>query len=484
VSTGDLRRRALRGGLTRLTAQAALFVLRVGSIMVLARLLEPADFGLVNMATVVTGFLGLFRDAGLPMVTVQRQTISDAEVSSLFWVNLLIGATLTAFSIAAAPLLAAFYHEPRLLWVAVAIGSGLLFGAVGVQHTAILQRRMRFTALVVVEVVANIAAVIVGVSLALRGFGYWALVGMLIALPIGSTVGAWICSGWRPQLPSRTVQLAPMIRFGGLLTLNGFVMYIAYNTDKLLLGRFAGAESLGLYGRAYQLVSVPTEILYQAVGGVAQSVLSRLQSDAQRMASYFLKGYAVFLAMAIPITAASGLFAGDIIQVLLGPKWSATAPILRALSPTVVAFAVLHPVGWLLYATGQVERSVKIAFAIAALLVVAFVAGLPFGPVGVAVAFSVGLTTMTVPVVMWGLRGSVVAPRRMAEAATPATVAALLAAAITLPLMAWLASPLPPLVRLLCEGSLFAASYVFCLFYPLRQRVFFAGLLQDLRTSL
>lgn len=313
VSTADLKQRTLRGTVARVGSQGAIFVLRIGSVMVLARLLEPTDFGLVNMVTVVTGLFSLFKDAGLSMITVQRPTITDDQLSTLFWLNVLVGAIFATLSVAMAPALVAFYHEPRLFWVAVTLGTGFLFNAAAVQHTALLQRHMRFSALAILEVVSLVVSVVVGISMALAGYGYWALVAMAVSLPIVSCAGAWAAAGWLPGRPRRGIGLKSMMRFGGIVSLNGLVVYFAYNMDKLLLGRFAGAETLGIYGRAYQLVNIPSDILQGAVGGVALSALSRLQTDPERCRSYFLKGYSVFLAITIPITIVCALFANDIV---------------------------------------------------------------------------------------------------------------------------------------------------------------------------
>jgi PST family polysaccharide transporter len=469
----------LRGGLTRVGAQGALVILRVGSIMVLARLLEPADFGLVNMVAVVTGLFGLFRDAGLSMVTVQRATISHAQVSALFWLNMLVGACLMALSAAAAPAVAAFYHEPRLFWVAIALGTGFLFSGAGVQHAALLQRQMRFAALAMVDLTSYVIAIAVGISMAMLGYGYWALVGMDVSQSIASCAAVWASVRWVPGLPHRGVGMASMTRFGGIVSVNGFLTYVAYNTDKLLLGRFAGAETLGLYGRAYGLVSVPTQVLHQAVSGVALSALSRLQTDAGRFRSYFLKGYSVFVSVAIPITVACSLFASDIVLVILGPKWTAAAPIFRFLAPTVVAFALINPVGWLLFATGRVERSLKMAFVIAPLLIAAYAVGLSYGPAGVAIGFSATMTALIVPLVVWGLHDSVVPPREVAQTVKAPALAAVVATVITLPAALWFGGLIPPVLRLACEGALFSVSYVLFLFYPMRQKAFYAALIQD-----
>src|SRR5580698_10008043 len=123
----DLRHRAIRGGSAKVLAQGANFALRVGSLMILARLLDPKDFGLVGMVTAITGVLSLFRDFGLSSATIQRVEVTVAQVSTLFWINVLVGMLLCFLLAAASPLVARFYHEPRLVSVTIALSTGFLF---------------------------------------------------------------------------------------------------------------------------------------------------------------------------------------------------------------------------------------------------------------------------------------------------------------------------------------------------------------------
>jgi PST family polysaccharide transporter len=152
---------------------------------------------------------------------------------------------------------------------------------------------MRFTTLAVIGVVSLIVSTAIGIGGAKAGYGYWALVAMTVALPLTSTIGFWLTTGWVPGMPRRRVGIRSMMRFGGTLTLSGLVAYLAYNSEKVLIGRFWGADAIGIYGRAYQLINVPTDNLNSAVGEVAFSALSRVQDDPSRFKSYFLKGYSL-----------------------------------------------------------------------------------------------------------------------------------------------------------------------------------------------
>ena len=158
------------------------------------------------------------------------------------------------------------------------MAAGFLFNAAGVQHSALLQREMRFTTSSIIDVVSLTLSIAIGVGMALTGYGYWALVGMTVSAPIVATVGFWLSTAWIPGLPRKEAGIRSMLQFGGTITLNGLVVYIAYNFEKVLLGRFWGAEVVGIYGRAYQLINIPTDNLNSAAGEVAFAALSRVKT--------------------------------------------------------------------------------------------------------------------------------------------------------------------------------------------------------------
>src|SRR5215472_7758750 len=192
---------------------------------------------------------------------------------------------------------------------------------------------------------------------------------MAVATPLSSAIALRIITGWIPHLPKLRAGIGSMIRFGSTLTINGIVVYVASNFEKVLLGRYWGADAIGIYGRAYQLIRIPTDTLTGAVGEVAFSALSRLQNDPHRLRSYFLKGYSLVLAITPPATIACAVLAPDLIGLLLGPKWKEVAPIFRYLTPTILVFAIANPVSWLVMSIGWVMRGFKMSLVIAPVMI-------------------------------------------------------------------------------------------------------------------
>lgn len=476
----DLRERVLRGGFFKVCAQGANFLVRIVSVMVLARLLSPRDFGIMGMVTAFTGVLAILRDFGLSAATVQRKDITNEQLSTLFWLNVALGGALTLFVAALAPVVARFYDEPRLFWVTIVVSIGFLFNATGIQHSALLQRQVRFTALAAVDVIALLLSTAVGIAMAALGFGYWALVGAAVSLPLVTSACLWLTAGWIPGRPRLRIGLRSLMRFGGAVTSMNVIMYIAYNFEKVLLGRYWGAAVLGLYGRAYYLINLPTANLNTAVGDVAFSALSRLQHDPVNFRNYFLKGYSLVLTLTIPISVGIALFAPDLILILLGPKWHAAAPILRLLAPTVFSLALINPVGWLMFSLGMVDRGLKASFVFAPLIIASYVIGLPYGPKGVALAFSTVMICCAVPLIAWAIHGTGISLRDIASTAARPALSALVAAPVAFGVQAWCGHSAPPLVRLALESAALVITYAGVLLYAMGQKQFYFGLFRTM----
>jgi len=478
----DLKQRVIRGGLAKICSQGAGFVVRMGSLMIMARLLDPRDFGLVGMVTAVIGVFNLFRDFGLSAAAVQRNTtVTREQASTLFWINMLVGAILGLLSLAMAPFAVLFYHEPRLLAITAALASGFLFNAAGVQHSAMLERQLRFTTLSLIDIISLLASVLVGIGMALRGYSYWALVATTTVAPLVYTICVWLTTAWFPGRPHRGVGVRSMMRFGGTLTLNGLVMYIATNFEKVLLGRFWGAEAIGIYGRAYQLVNIPNDNLNSAAGGVAFAALSRLQDDPPRFRSYFLKGYALVLSLTVPVTVVCALLAKDMISVFLGPKWQSAVAVVRLLAPTTLAFATINPLGWLLMSLGLVGRGLRMALVFAPCMIAGYLIGLPYGPRGVAFAYSAMMTLSIIPMIVAAVRGTVISVRDVLLTVSRPLLSGIVTAGLVLGLQFWYSPHLLPLPRLVLGVALVLAGYLGMLLYVMGQKLFYLDLLRGFR---
>jgi len=480
TATTELKRRSVRGGAVTLLAQGLIFGLQTASTIILARLLSPKDFGLLGMVAVVTGFLFLFRDAGLGVAVVQREVLTHEQASTLFWINVAVGAVLTIATAAMAPLLVAFYREPRLLLLTIISSVVFVIHSVTVQHRALLSRAMRFSTMAKIDVLALAISGAVAVLLAAHGYGYWALVGMTLGIPVVTAASVWFAIPWLPGRPRRGTDVRSMLHFGGTVTLNNLVVYLAYNAEKVLLGRFWGAEALGLYGRAYQLVNLPVQQLNSAIGGIGYAALSRAQGQSERLRRSFLQGYSVLVSISIPAAVSSAVFAAEIVHLILGPNWSGAVVILRLLAPAVLAFALINPFGWLLQATGRVRRSLHMALVIAPIVIVGIVSGLRYGPAGVAFGYSAAMVLLVVPCVIWAIRGTGMTIRDYWDAVRRPLVAAAIAGAVGWLVKLACEDVFTPIPRLLVAMTLFIVAYAWILLIVMGQRNLYVDLLRQL----
>jgi O-antigen/teichoic acid export membrane protein len=272
-----------------------------------------------------------------------------------------------------------------------------------------------------------------------------------------------------------------MMQFGGLVTLNGLVVYVAYNLEKILLGRYWGAESLGIYGRAYQLINIPTDNINTASGSVALSALSKLQNEPDRLKNYFLKGYAVVLTITLPITIACVLFANEIIVTVLGAKWGEAVPIFQLLAPTILIFAIINPLTWLLFSIGMVSRSMKIALVLAPLVITSYLIGLQYGPIGVALAFSSVMTLWLIPHIAWCIHGTMISLQDILVTISRPLISAIVAGVITFVVQLSIDGPSSPILRLMLGSCVLLTVYIWMIMFVMGQKAFYMDLLQSLR---
>jgi PST family polysaccharide transporter len=405
----DLKRRTISSGVVTASSQAAKFLLVVGSTMVLARLLTPRDFGLVAMVTTVVGFLRVFKDAGLSIATVQRETLTQAQVSNLFWINLgvsFLGSLILATSAWA---IARFYHNPHLIPIALLLSLTFILNGSTAQHQALLKRQMRFKALAVIEVGSIAFSVAVAITLAALGFRYWALVWSILATEVAGLVLTWFTSRWRPQLPKRNSGVGPLIKFGAHRTAGDFILAVARGSDNLLIGRFYGAAAVGLYSRASALLIRPLDQFLQPINAVFIPALSRLQSQPARYRNTFLRLYEAIALIGFLCTGLCLALAHPITIVLLGPKWERASIIFAGFTIAALCLPLANVSAWLFTSQGRGRDMFKTQVINACAIVVSFIAGLPFGPVGVAFGFSMSTLLVRIPIYYFnvGRRGPV-----------------------------------------------------------------------------
>jgi O-antigen/teichoic acid export membrane protein len=405
----DLKGRIISSGFVTTLAQAALFVLNFGSIVILARILTPQDFGLVAMVTTVTGFLRIFNDAGLSTATVQREGITHAQVSNLFWINVAVGGLMSLIIAVSAPAIAWFYKEPRLVNITLALAGTFILTGTTVQQMALLNRQMRFKIIALIQIASMAVATMVAIGMAWLGCRYWSLVGSQLSLPVAALVMTWSVSRWRPQLPRRRSGTWPLLSFGVNVTASGFMYSLAKGTDGLLIGRFYGSDSVGLYSRAMALLTRPLEQFLAPINAVFVPALSRLQAQPERYRRIFLQIFEIIALAGFIFTGLLLPLAHPLTLVVLGAKWERAAAILAGFTISALFLPLCSASSWLFASQGRGRDWVITSSIVSGITVCSFVAGLPFGPAGVAIAYSTSGVLILLPVMFYiaGQRGPV-----------------------------------------------------------------------------
>ena len=425
LKTG-LGARAARGGAVTFASQAFKFFAGLGTTMVLGRLLSPADYGLIGMVAVVTGFVSMFKDLGLSAATVQRDEITAAQVSTLFWVNVALSIGVGMATLALAPAVAWFYGKPQLAGITAVYAAGFLFGGLTVQHEALLHRQMRFLAQAACEITALLVTIGVTVTLAWRGWGYWALVVGHLTMSFVYMLCIWTVCRWRPGRPRHVSSVTALLRFGGNLTGFGVVNFFARNLDNMLIGRVWGSQPLGLYAKAYQLLTLPIDQINAPITTVAVPTLSRLNDSPERYRRTYLRIIEKIAVLTMPGIALLIGTADWVVLIVLGPQWTEAGRIFAALGVAALSQVIANTTGWLFISQARTHDMFRYGLVASTIIVAAIFAGLPWGALGVATIYAVVWVTIITPMLFyWVGRKGPVRPRDFYVTVAPAFCAAL-----------------------------------------------------------
>jgi PST family polysaccharide transporter len=430
--TQDLGRRSRRGGAVLLSAQMVRVLAQMATLVVLARLLPPSAFGLLAMVAAIGAVLDLLKEFGLSAATIQKQNISHAQVSALFWINAGVGAALGLGLFLAAPLVARFYGQPELEAVARWLALGFVASGLTVQHWALLRRQMRFGAIASMETAADLLSFATAIGLAVAGAGYWALVAQRLLSPILLMLGSWALCRWRPARPARTPGVRGLLAFGASVTGSGLAVAFSRSIDQILIGWLWGPALLGLYERTTRLLLMPINTINAPVYATAMPALSRLHDQPERYRSMFGQVMQKLGLLTMPAFALAAVTADWVVQILLGPSWTEAVPLVALFSVSAVYLPVLTAVSLLYMTQARTGEMLRATLIDASLSVAAILIGLRWGVVGIAASLAlVGLFVRT-PVAFWLVtrRGPVSAGFVWRAVAPPVSAAVMVAVSV------------------------------------------------------
>ena len=457
-----------RGTRTVIVTQAISQLITLAVLAVLYRRLGPGPYGLLAMVAPLLVLLRLVISGGLDVAAIQQTDISPPQISALFWLNQILGLLTVLGSLAAAPLLAWFFGEPRLLGLTAALGGTSLVVALGTQHQALLQRKMELGTLAVIRVAGQALGGAAGIAAALKGAGVWALVVQQYVEFFSLSVLAWLVEPWRPQFFLRRTGTRGMLRFGGHYTLSGLMFYLTTTVDKVLIGYTLGAQALGLYSQAFNLMMKPVQMIITPLTGLMLPSLSRAAGNPPQFAALLLGFFRVIGLVMLPAAIGLTIVANEAMRVLGGPRWAPAGPLLAALGASILVQGFFNSLGSVLASVGRADRLFYASVLIAVVICGGFVAGLEIGrlagnpALGVAESYSLVLVLVVFPPYLaFALKTVGLSWRQwlaeVRQAAKPAIgMGLILAVYHWLFTQAW---PLPDLPLLLTEILLGAAAY-------------------------
>ncbi len=395
--SGTLAERTMSAAKWRLVATVVQGGLQFGIGVFLARILPPADFGVVALALAVIGLAGAVSDLGLEAAVIQRRDLSERHLRTAFTASVLLGLVLSGTLVLLAPLSGALLRAPVLPDVLRALALLFVVGALGGTSRALLRRRLRFRALFwtgSASFLVGYAGVVT--TLAFAGFGVWSLVwGSLAqaALEAALVLGL-VRPPVRPLLGRAEVR--ELLGFGAGVSLNNVVNYAARNGDNLVVGRWLGAAALGLYGRAYNLMTLPLTYLGAATHQVLFPAMSEIQHDRERLGRAYLTAVQLSALAAAPVMAGMAVAAPHMVAALYGPAWTGMVLPLQCLCAAGAFRAVYHVAGAVTYAAGRVYAELKRQVVYAALVAAGAVLASRWGIEGVAAAVTLAIVYMYV----------------------------------------------------------------------------------------
>ncbi len=461
LDKATLKAASSRGLAVSFAAQITRFAVQFLSSVLMARLLLPSEFGLVAMAAPVIAFVQLFADLGLTQATVQRPSISQVELSFIFWVGLAASVILGGLVMVTAPLAAAFYHEPRVAGIVLALGAVIMMSGGYAQHNALLNRSMRFGSLAIIDLGSYATGALLGILAALTGWSYWSIVIAQATTSLLSLVLAWVLTRWVPSRPRRPESARALLGFGGNVTTFNFVNYFARNLDNILIGRFTGEVELGLYDRAYKLLLLPLSQITGPIAKVANPLLARTFSEPALYRRSYFRMLETVLLLTYPGVIFAGIHHFSLITIVLGPQWSGAAPIFGVLAIGALFAPISNSTGWL-FTTQDRTREMRNYGAVSSFaFILSFVAGLHWGAFGVA-CFYIATGSVQGPAIWWAAtrRGPVTFIGLM-KALMPYLVAGALTIVVNLLVLVTASNPVVTLIVML----------------PVSYLVFIAGLL-------
>lgn len=397
VAVPDIRARVLRGLVWVVGSQIGLQLARALAAIAIARMLTPDEYGLAALALVFSSLVLIFSDMALGAALLQRKVLTEHDRSTAFWVMVGSGALFSLIGVAVSGPVADLYGQPEAQPLLAVLSGTFILSALGATQQMLMLRDMDFRRVEVIPAIGVMLGGAGGVALAASGAGAWAIiVQQVVAVTVTSAL-AWLRSGWRPRLMFSMASLRDLAGFSVYMVGHRILYYLQLNVDRFLIGRYLGTAALGAYAVAYNTMLVPASKL----GGPLQRVLSpafcRMQDEPERIAAAWSRVTRLLASVTVPALAGLVVVAPDFVPVVLGDQWTQAVTIVQVLAWVGIVQALQSLNTDILMARDRTRTIFRFTLLVTSAHMVAFVVGLQWGVVGVAVAYAVS-TTLIEPI--------------------------------------------------------------------------------------
>src|SRR5690625_2750195 len=351
--------------------------------VILARLLTPADFGLIAMVIAFFAIAQTFVDSGMGQALIRKKEITEADRSTIFWFNMAISIILYILLYISAPYIASFYSEPILTSITRVMGVSVIFFGLGIAQRAELTQRMDFKRQTFAELIAVLLTSIIAVYLAYKGYGVWALVVKSVLFALVSSILMWVVFPKKTSFMFSKESFNELFGFGSRLLLASIFSRITENIHKLVIGRFFSASTLGLVSKASDLKNSTSRIITGIIQKVSYPLLSKKQDDIVQLKDGYRKVLRLSSAGVIPVITLLIIFAEPIILILFGEQWEGAIPFLQILAITGYLYN-LHAINLnILKVLGRSDLYLKVNIVKKVISLTLLFIGLQFGIMGI-----------------------------------------------------------------------------------------------------
>ncbi|UCB42547.1 MAG: MOP flippase family protein [Dehalococcoidales bacterium] len=385
-TNGSLTRSVVHGAAWLGISQVFTQVFHLVSMVFLARLLLPDDFGITAMAAIITSLVSEVLSLGFNRAIIQRKEVTPSHLSTAFWIQWSLGIVFCLVTVAVSPLVASFFNNEMVGPVLAVASISFVIAPLGAVHGALLRKKLDFLRFTVADIGAAITYLAVAVPMAFAGFGVWSIVVGGLASASCQVIIRWIMCRWRPSFTFSRSSFRDMRSFGFSVTGISLIQYINRRLDYLIIGRFLSAANVGFYNLGLRTLNYPVGGLRFIISRVGLPAFSQVQDEDVRLRRGFLKSVQWVSIIGLPIFTGMAIVAPELIRVAFGEQWTPAIVPMQLLCAASAASLMSETVPSLVFSKGKPGAYLKLAIARVIFLVPGLLLGAQFGIEGVAIS--------------------------------------------------------------------------------------------------